>query len=176
MKKTVAALALLTGAWLAAFASQTAAAGKARPMFKVLPPHADVHFRAPYAGSPVSLKIWHGKLNYNGVDYPYDMVGTDPSKTNKTTTIRAYIIPVRMVYSKKVYGKDGRTFDPNADTWNGMIITQALVNSPLFATMDWKWGATDVGTSQYTDAFQRGSFWAMSSPIRIIMSCSHPPS
>jgi hypothetical protein len=25
--------------------------------------------------------------------------------------------------------------------------------------MDWQWGSTDVGTTQYEDAFQRGSFW-----------------
>src|SRR5215469_6607608 len=159
MKKLVAALALLTGASLSAIASQTAPAAEARPMFKVLPPHGDAVLR-PHAGSPLSLKIWYGNLNYNGVDYPYDMLGTDPSKTNKTTTIKTYIIPIRMIYSKKVYGKEGRTFDPNTDTWNGLTITQALVNSPLFGAMDWKWGSTDVGATQYTDAFQRGSFWS----------------
>lgn len=159
MTKTVAALALLASASPFAFASQPAAAAEAKPMFKVLRPHGEVHFRQ-HAGSPLTLKFWYGTLNYNGIAYTYEMVGTDPSKTNKTTTIKAYIIPVKMVYSKKVYGKDGRTFEPNADKWNGLTITRALAKSPLFGTMDWKWGSTDVGTTQYTDAFQRGSFWS----------------
>ncbi len=157
MRNRVVARALLAGASLLPLQSQGAAAAAARPIYKVLS-HGDVVTRA-HGGGAQSLKMWSGSWTYNGVTYPFTMLGADPSKSNRTTTIKAFIIPIRMIYSKTVYGKDARTFDPDKDKWNGMPITQALVNSPLFARMDWKWGSTDMGTTQYADAFQRGSFW-----------------
>ena len=34
-----------------------------------------------------------------------------------------------------------------------------MVQSPIFESNDFKFGATDVGTTQYIDAFQRANFW-----------------
>jgi hypothetical protein len=125
-----------------------------KPTFAVLPPHGNsaVHF-------PQALTTWNGTITYNNGKYNFTMVGTDPSSTNGTTTITAYIIPIKMVYSKAVYGKAHHTFDPNKDQQNGVTITQNLLGSPLFNNVDWNWGGTDVGTTQYEDAFQRASFW-----------------
>jgi hypothetical protein len=77
-------------------------------------------------------------------------------KTNTTTTISIFIIPIKMVYGQT---NGNMTFDPLVDQQNGVSIIQNLLNSPLFNSLDWKFGSTDVGTTQYEDAFQRGSFW-----------------
>jgi len=158
MKKSQIALALLASVFTLPMAAQSASANSttARPLFVTLPPSGDLH---PGVHHPSSLQTWNGTITYSGHTYNFTMVGTDPSTTNTTTTITAYLIPVKMVYSKKVYGKSHHTFDPNVDTQNGVSITQNMLNSPLFNNLDWKWGATDVGTTQYEDGWQRGSFW-----------------
>jgi hypothetical protein len=129
----------------------------ATPMFKTLPPHGMIK---TYKHTPTALATWNGSFTYQSHNYNFTMVGTNPASTNVTTNYTVYIIPVKMIYSKKIYGKgNNHTYNPNKDKWNGVTITQAVLNSPIFTTMDWKWGSTDMGTTQYEDAFQRGSFW-----------------
>ena len=41
---------------------------------------------------------------------------------------------------------------------NGVPLS-LMVQSPIFESNDFKFGATDVGTTQYIDAFQRANFW-----------------
>jgi hypothetical protein len=118
-------------------------------------------FAAPLAwiadSSAQSLQTWNGTITYKNQPYNFTMVGTDPSTTNITTTIPVYIIPIKMVFQNGT--SVPYVFDPSVDEWNGMSVVNAVVNSPLFQTMDWQWGGTDMGTTQYLDAFQRGSFW-----------------
>lgn len=152
MRLRFAALGALLS--LAPFAAL--AATPATPMFKVLAPHGNVHPNTHYQAT-AALPTWNGAITYNGNTYDFSMVGTDPSVTNGTTTVAVYVIPIKMVYG--LYnGKT--TFDPNKNTANAVSITQNLLNSPLFNAMDWQWGGTDVGTTQYIDGFQRGSFWS----------------
>ena len=148
-------LALLASASLLTLAIQTASAADTRPMFKVLAPHGNVHQGAHFTRLQ-SLQTWSGTITYNGSNYGFSMVGTNPATTNTTTTISIYVVPIKMVYGSR---NGNRTFDPNKNLANGVTITQNLLNSPLFNAMDWKWGSTDVGSTQYEDAYQRGSFW-----------------
>ena len=137
------------------FAAQ-AADSAVRPMFGVLPPHGNVHPQVHFpAGS--TLTTWTGTISYKGKNYSFSMVGTNPATTNTTTTIPVYIIPIKMVYGSS---NGNMTFDPNTNTANGVSITQNLLNAPLFNATDWKWGSLDMGTTQYEDAFQRGTFWS----------------
>lgn len=124
-----------------------------KPMFTVLAPHGSIH---PGVHYPAALQTWSGTITYNGTNYSFSMVGTNPATTNTTTTVTVYVIPIKMVYGAR---NGNHTFDPNVDTANGVSITQNLFNSPLFNNMSWSWGSTNVGTTQYVDAFQRGSFW-----------------
>ncbi|MGD0191887.1 MAG: hypothetical protein ABSD74_14195 [Rhizomicrobium sp.] len=158
MKLSLSKLALLATASMLPLAVQTASADPAaKPMYTVLPAHGSIHH---YAHTPTALQTWNGTITYSGHTYNTTMVGTNPANTNTTTTVTIYLIPVKMKYSKKIYGKaDKETFDPEKDQWNGETVMNALLNSPLFTTMDWKWGSSDMGTTQYEDAFQRGSFW-----------------
>ena len=159
MKLRRVALIALLGAAIPPLAAQTVCAAEpaAQPMFKVLPPHGWTYH--PGRHVPASLQTWNGTISYNGHNYNFTMVGTDPSSTNTTTTITTYIVPVQMNYTKAVYGRNHHLFDPLVDQQNGVSIVQNVLNSPLFNNVDWNWGGTDVGSEAYNDAAQRASFW-----------------
>ena len=126
-----------------------------QPRFVVLPPHKAT-IQAP-AGK--SLTTWNGSFTFNGTKYNFNMVGTDPSKNNSTTTVPSYIIPIKMVYDKN---HGNKTFDPNKQKFSGtnVSVTTTIATSPIFASgVDFNQGGTDLGTTQYIDAFQRGNFW-----------------
>jgi hypothetical protein len=156
MKMSSITLAALATTMLVPLAFQTAsAADTSKPMFAVLPMHgAGRH----YAHQPSSLQLWSGSFTYQGKTNNYQMVGTSPFTTNTTTTINVFLIPVKMIYGKKIYGAKFIA-DPMKDQQNGVSIIQNLLNSPLFNSLDFQWGPTDVGSTQYEDAYQRGSFW-----------------
>jgi len=160
MKLRHAALAALLATTSSLLVAQTAAAAQpmAQPTFTVLPPHGSTYM--PGKHFPAALQTWNGSISYSGHTYNFTMVGTDPSSTNSTTTVTAYIIPVVMNYTKAVYGSSHHKFNPSKDTQNGVTIIQNVQNSPLFQNVDWNWGGTDVGTTQYNDGFQRASFWS----------------
>ena len=161
MKSRHAALAALLATTSSLLVAQAAAAADtlAQPRFTVLAPHgASYHVQGKHF--PASLQTWNGSISYNGHTYNYTMVGTDPSSTNGTTTVTAYIVPVIMNYTKRIYGASHHIFNPTVDTQNGVSIVQNIQNSPLFNNVDWNWGGTDVGTTQYNDGAQRASFWS----------------
>jgi len=151
-------LAALASTAMVSLAAQTASATdlSARPMFTVLPVHGATH---QPGHSPAALLTWKGSIVYSGHTYNFTMVGTDPSSTNTTSTVTAYIIPIKMNYPKAIYGASHKVFNPDVDVQNGVSITQNILNSPLFNNVTWTWGGTTVGTTQYEDAFQRASFW-----------------
>ena len=102
------------------------------------------------------LTTWNGSFVYKGVTYKYNMVGTAPS-TGTSTTIPVIIIPIVLEYK----GTTTTTFSPETVQSNGQTAVQNTVASPIFQDMDWIAGdgVTDLGTTQYEDAFQRGNFW-----------------
>jgi hypothetical protein len=65
-------------------------------MFVTLPAHLHPDIAPPAA----SLPSWNGSFTYSGTNYTYNMVGTAPS-TNTSTTITAYIIPVKIVITAR---------------------------------------------------------------------------
>jgi hypothetical protein len=159
MKLRQAALIALSTATLLPLVAQTAFAAEpaAQPMFTVLPPHGGSMQRGKHF--PAALHTWNGSINYNNHTYNFTMVGDNPASNNTTTTVTAYVIPVAMIYSRAVYGTSHHRFDPLVDQQNGVSIVQNVLNSPLFQNVDWVWGGTDAGTTQYVDAYQRASFW-----------------
>jgi hypothetical protein len=89
----------------------------------------------------------------------YTMIGGDPTSTNKSTTIKVVVVPVKLVFNKAT---GGMTFDPLKHKWpNGLNEVDLLKASPLISdAVDWKQGGTDLGQTQYLDAYQRGNFWS----------------
>jgi hypothetical protein len=154
------AVALLAASVAASMASAAPAAkfvSTPKPLFRTIPATAAWHV-APPAGSP-RLKQWNGSFtDHLGQTVTYTMVGTDPATTNTTSTIPVYVIPVKFTYGK-LTGK--MQFDPLAVTQsNGRSLMSNFLNSPLFKNnVKFVQGGTNVGTTQYIDAFQRANFW-----------------
>jgi len=112
----------------------------------------------PVSPSATSLPEWNGSFVYQGRDsrttYTFSMVGTAPA-TGLSTTVSTVIVPLKLVVS-------GQTFDPATVPANtgGLSAIQNTVQSPLFdMTTTYIQGGTNVGTTQYIDAYQRANFW-----------------
>ncbi len=100
-----------------------------------------------------TIPHWTGEFSYHGITYPYTMVGTDPKKGSATTVVPTVIIPLRFVYA------DGVVTDTSTDLIDGQTAIHGIVNSPIFQPYNFKPGGTQVGNTQYPDAFQRANFW-----------------
>jgi hypothetical protein len=127
-------------------ASQAAAASQAsRPMFAVL--HSPQSRTIRTAGAPT----WTFSYNYLASTYKDTFVGTNPT-TGSSTTVPTYIIPIKMTLS-------GFTASPSKKLSNGKTVTANTVASPIFKSLTYTQGGTNVGTTQYIDAFQRAALW-----------------
>jgi hypothetical protein len=128
----------------------------AKPMFRALPNHKEL---AP-TGNSTSLTQWKGTFtDLTKRKISFTMVGTDPTSTNTSSTTPVYIIPVKLKYGKT---NGNHTFDPKTTVLsNGKTVINNIIASPLFdPSLDFTQGGTDLGTTQYIDAFQRGNFWS----------------
>jgi len=68
-----------------------------------------------------------------------------------------YIIPVKFGFTK---GTTTKVFDPTKPIGSGDSAVNQTIASPIFqSSVDYVQGGTDIGTTQYEDAFQRGNFW-----------------
>jgi hypothetical protein len=71
--------------------------------------------------------------------------------------VPVFIIPVKLTY---VVGTTTQTFSPFRKLSNGQTAIQNTIASPIFQMgVDFTSGGTDLGNTQYIDAFQRGNFW-----------------
>jgi hypothetical protein len=128
----------------------------AKPMFKTLPNHTELATKS----NATSLTQWNGSFtDITKKKITFTMVGTDPTSTNTSTTVPVYIIPVKMKYGKS---NGNHTFDPAKTVLaDGKTVINNIIASPLFdPSLDFTQGGTDLGTTQYIDAFQRGNFWS----------------
>jgi probable HAF family extracellular repeat protein len=100
-----------------------------------------------------TIPYWSDSFSYQGLEFKYKMVGTDPKKGSKTTVIPTEIIPLRFVFP------DGQVFDASTDIVDGQTAIQGIINSPIFQNYDFVIGGTEVGNTQFGDAFQRANFW-----------------
>jgi hypothetical protein len=150
MKRALTLLALLAYAGIA-FAQANPFTG---PRFVAIPPHSYY----PIEPSADQLTQWTYTFTYNGTKYTPVIVGTDATKTNTTTTVPVFIIPMKLIYGKK---NGNHTYDPNKDLFPGtkLTVTNYIAQSPLFVPINFTEGGTNLGTTQYEDAYERGSFW-----------------
>ena len=126
-----------------------------RPMF-VAGAHRDI---AP-KNAASNLSQWNGTFkDLTNQQRHFVMVGPDPSKNNATTTIPVVFVPIKFVYGKS---NGNKTYDPNKQKFPGtsQSVSKTILASPIFqSVVDFKQGGTDLGKTQYIDAFQRGNFW-----------------
>jgi len=160
MKQRFTALSMLAALTMVASMAGTAFAQDApdtlpaHPRFARLLPHLSNGAATP----ATPLTTWNGSFVYSGHTYNYNMVGTAPS-TGTSTTVPVEIIPVIFEYKT---GTTKTIFTPETVQSNGATAVANTVASPIFQNMDWIAGdgVTDLGTTQYEDAFQRGNFWS----------------
>jgi hypothetical protein len=127
----------------------------ARPMYKAGPNHTELAPRVPGA----RLTQWNGSFtDLTKQKITYTMVGTNPANGSVSTTVPVYIIPIKMVYPKT---NGNHTFNPvTTKVSNGLTVVDNIVASPIFNKgVNFTQGGTNLGTTQYIDAFQRGNFW-----------------
>lgn len=118
----------------------------------VAPRYRDDFFAA---SSLTTVTNWSGSFTAGGVKYNFRMVGTDPTRGSATTTVPAYLIPVKITLST------GAVYDPGKRvTGTTGNVTQNVQLSPIFQSSSYQAGTVDLGFTQYVDAFQRGSLWA----------------
>jgi len=88
-----------------------------------------------------SIPFWSSLFAYNGLTYPYQMVGTDPSAGSATTKVRTEIIPLNLIFS-------------NGSNFDGSSRVKSTLKSPIFQNASYTSGRT-----QYGDAMQRAEWW-----------------
>ena len=145
MRKLIISVAALACCFAASALAQDE--GYPVPRYVTLPPKASVGTIKP----PVTLPTWTGSFTYSGTKYTYYMVGTAP-KTGTSTTVKAFIIPVKV-------NIPGCTTNPKVDSEGGETVLQQTVESPIFQNHTYTLGGTNIGDTQYEDAFQRANFW-----------------
>jgi len=158
MKARFASLALLATTVAASLVVGGAAdaAQKAKPMFTTIPANAPGHIAPIFP--PANLSQWSGSFtDQHGNNVTFVMVGTDPHNTNTTTTVNVVLIPIKMIYGAT---NGNMTFNPKRDQFpNGQKVVDNMKQSPIFQNSDFNEGGTDVGNTQYIDAYQRANFW-----------------
>jgi hypothetical protein len=106
-----------------------------------------------------TIPLWSGSATYNGVTYPFQMVGKNPfvHAPNPGVMIDAPVIPII------IHFPDGTTSDPTKPTGCGtstVLSPQQLVaGSPIFVHHHYMDGNILVGKGEYVSAFQRANFW-----------------
>lgn len=128
-------------------------------------------------GSGRTLPLWTFRVrsSRDGNKFSGAMVGQNPFQKPGKTTVPTKVIPVIIKTQTVAVSFDPNTglittqpgdttFDPrHADnvclTAPNNVPTQLLRQSPIFTPTKFVMGGTDVGTTQYNDAFQRANFW-----------------
>jgi hypothetical protein len=121
----------------------------ATPRYVVLPPHNLLDYNPPANTLPYFTFGYRTK----GQNFEAVFIG---EKRNTTTTSTVEIIPVKVVINPTPV-----TFDPLTTLGNGNNNTyvQQTLLSPVFQQMQWTQGGTNLGNTQYLDAYTKGSFW-----------------
>jgi len=164
------------------FASQTSAQRNGLTPSTAVGPATDASGHAISAGqaaanSDLATFTYTVTSSRDGKTYTGAMVGQDPFGSDfSTTSIDTPIIPVILITNtiavaspngKILTTKRGVTvFDPTAPdhvclTSPNDVPLTLMLQSPLFQSQTFTFGSTEVGTTQYIDAFQRGNFWSL---------------
>jgi hypothetical protein len=126
----------------------------AKPMFLAMPSRTLRPGEMPHAPQ-LQVPLWNGSFALAGQTYNFTMVGTDPALGSATTKVPMVIIPLALNFS------DGTTLSVNQRACGDIRSPRFRVkNSPLLKNAPFTPGGTNVGTTQYIDAFQRANFWS----------------
>ena len=152
------------------FVAAIAAFGQAAPQMKspqgryaVVPLHGTTLNEARIsAAAATTIPMWDYSITspLDGVQYSGTMVGRSPFFHGaRTTNVPTVIVPVEIVMP------DGGVFDPTVPdpaclpSPSGATALALVQQSPVLQPATYTLGGTIVGTTQYSDAFQRSNFW-----------------
>jgi hypothetical protein len=99
------------------------------------------------ATPPRTVPFWQSSFGYEGVQYPFQMLGTAPSAGGQTTVVPTVIIPIDLTFHDVRHGA--------TPYLNGSSVAGAEAGSPLFNTATF---AATGDVTQYGDAVQRAEF------------------
>jgi hypothetical protein len=128
--------------------------------------HRNLKVPAFPAATAGNLKVWSSSINSGGTNYPYTMVGKNVkvAQASPTTTITSPVIPLIIKIGTHTWNP---TVAKSACGETASVVTR-IHNSPLFdQTHHFVFGGTSVGTTQYTDAYQRGNFYEFTKPTGV---------
>lgn len=132
--------------------------------------------------APLPLWSFYRPGSRDPYSYPGFVVGSDPfhgGDSHSDSKVPTYIVPIVVKTHKVGTGfitdsngniigmttaPGNTTFDPTQPDVaclgaHNNVPIQLVKESPLFQDLPWKFGGTNVGRTQYIDAFQRASFW-----------------
>jgi hypothetical protein len=132
------------------------------------------------AASAIQLPVWnyHVVSTRDGKPYSGFIVGHAPTTTgaNARVSVPTQVVPIKFVFQSVATAVDLNTgiiasapgkavsnpTAPDVRCFDGSnnVPSQLLAQSPIFQSADFNFGGTDVGTTQYTDAFRRAEFWS----------------
>ena len=105
------------------------------------------------AAVAANIPLWSSHFASGGTTYNYTMVGANPNTSNVTTKVPVILIPVRFKFGTT-------TISPTVAACGGAVSALTrLQKSPIFNNFPFVEGTTNVGTTQYLDAYQRANFW-----------------
>lgn len=152
--------------------------------FQLKPPPVITHgstAASTNGSSGIQLPVWnyHVLSSRDGNPYAGLIVGAPPSTMGSAASVKVptQVIPIKFEFQSVATAVDlttgiitttkgnaesnptmpdpGCFANPNND-----VPLRLLAQSPIFKNADFNFGGTDVGTTQYVDAFQRANFWS----------------
>jgi hypothetical protein len=111
------------------------------------------------ASAGTNIPMWSGSFTFQSITYTFVMIGTDPSLGSATTNVPVVIIPLKFNFTGGVSLSAESTVCNDSET-----ALQRTENSPILQSTSFSPGGTNVGNTQYIDAFQRANFWNFVSP------------
>ncbi len=125
------------------------------------------------------LPVWDYQVISPRDGFLYDgvIVGRNPNTrgTGAAVSVTTQVVPVILKFHRigtavdfttgvitTISGdvsSDPTVADTGCFTGAANVPLKILAQSPILKNADFNFGGTDVGTTQYTDAFQRGEFW-----------------
>jgi hypothetical protein len=113
--------------------------------------------RGSAASTTIPMGLYTVTSSRDSNQYSGVVVGRSPLfHGSRTTNVPAFIVPV------KIETSDGHAFDPSAadsTCLGGKVPLTVFQNSPLFQSAAFTMNGVSVGTTQYSDAFERAEFW-----------------
>jgi len=174
--KKLSLISCLTLFCISAFAQGVSAGqiypqSQMKPIFLTLPARG-VNFFTLGSNANVTVPFFTNSVTspLDGHTYQFQIIGTDPTKTAASTTVK--YVPIML----RVHFPGGVVLDPTMPGCNDTVsVEKRFFGSPLFNVAPLASNGINVGPAQIIDGFQRAEFWNLvkGSNYHVMLSPSH---